>query len=503
MGQNLINVGTVANDRTGDTWRDAMIKVNTDVGQLFGSGGFTNVVYVNSPDDFPAAVSGVRELIPAGVTSITYVLGAAIIDMGTDRFTVTNGLVVLRGWHRVGSQIKSLTTGDLFTVTNGSYVTEFLLIDAVNAQVLNFSGGGIVDFVVFQNTVLVGCRRWGTIAGAVTTSFRILNAPSTSEAGFLWTGTLNSEINITDTRLSGWTGTALDLGTATFNTIIMSSDTRLISPSGTTILSGLTANGNIKANGRAIIDGAFFNGTGTALNGIDTQDTLYRFTNCTFADNETINSRNLACIHLVGSPGGTVTINTANIFEEIGGTGFISTVNDRFTVSSSGVLTYIGEGNINLELFGRTTLEKDGGGVDVLFARLAKNWQPTDTSKTGDTNTDVNITNMSSIANLKPGVFVSGTDIPADTTIVSVGATDSIVISNAATGSTSTVSLTFHDKGVPQSGGQSANSTLTSIPLGTLFPASKNDNFRMIYANGSGTANIDVNVAAFEIGGGN
>jgi len=466
-------------------------------------GGSTNVVFVNSPSDFPAATGSVRELIPVGVTSITYVIASDIIDMGTDRFTVTNGIVVLVGWHRVGSQIKSLTTGDLFTCVNGSFVTEFLLIDCPNAQVLNFSGGGVVDFIVFQNTVILAATRWATIAGAVTTSMRILNAVNTSVAGFLWTGTLNSEINITDTRLSGWTGTALDLGTATFDTIIISSDTRLISPGGTTILSGLTANGNLTASGRGIIDGAFFNGTGAPLSGIDPQDTRYKFDNCTFADNETINSRNLACIHLVGDPGGTVTINTADIFEEIGGTGFVSTVNDRFTVSSSGVLTYVGEGNINLELFGRTTLEKVGGGTDVLFARLAKNWQPTDTSKTGDTNTDVNITNMSSIANLKPGVFVSGTDIPADTTIVSVGATDSIVISNAATGTTSTVSLTFHDKGIPQSGGQSANATLTSIPLGVLFPASKDDNFRIIFANGSTTANIDVNIAAFEIGGGN
>ena len=32
--QDVINVGTVANDRTGDTWRAAMVKANTNFTNL-------------------------------------------------------------------------------------------------------------------------------------------------------------------------------------------------------------------------------------------------------------------------------------------------------------------------------------------------------------------------------------------------------------------------------------------------------------------------------------
>ena len=40
MAQLVLNVGTNANDGTGDTLRDAMIKVNTNFTEVYGSAGF-------------------------------------------------------------------------------------------------------------------------------------------------------------------------------------------------------------------------------------------------------------------------------------------------------------------------------------------------------------------------------------------------------------------------------------------------------------------------------
>ena len=40
MAQLVLNVGSNANDGTGDTLRDAMIKVNTNFTEVYGSAGF-------------------------------------------------------------------------------------------------------------------------------------------------------------------------------------------------------------------------------------------------------------------------------------------------------------------------------------------------------------------------------------------------------------------------------------------------------------------------------
>ena len=37
MTQQIINVGAAANDRTGDSWRDAFIKVNANTSELYTS----------------------------------------------------------------------------------------------------------------------------------------------------------------------------------------------------------------------------------------------------------------------------------------------------------------------------------------------------------------------------------------------------------------------------------------------------------------------------------
>jgi len=56
MVQQVVNVGTTANDGTGDSWRDAMVKLNDNDAELFAA-LFDNVVVVKSESDFPASTS--------------------------------------------------------------------------------------------------------------------------------------------------------------------------------------------------------------------------------------------------------------------------------------------------------------------------------------------------------------------------------------------------------------------------------------------------------------
>lgn len=67
---------------------------------------------------------------------------------------------------------------------------------------------------------------------------------------------------------------------------------------------------------------------------------------------------------------------------------------------------------------------------------------PASVTYTGNTTSSTAIGSLSSTANLVPGMNVSGTGIPANTTIVSISGTN-MVISNAATTTATGVSLTF------------------------------------------------------------
>ena len=78
----------------------------------------------------------------------------------------------------------------------------------------------------------------------------------------------------------------------------------------------------------------------------------------------------------------TITTGSAGDWQEIGvpsggGVSWASDIADRFTVGTDGVLTYIGETDIEATLTGRATVEKSGGGANVLEVRFAVNWNGT------------------------------------------------------------------------------------------------------------------------------
>ena len=107
---------------------------------------------------------------------------------------------------------------------------------------------------------------------------------------------------------------------------------------------------------------------GTALAGIDEQDIRWRV-----RDNAgTVNSRYAADGYITIAE--TVTINTISVFEEIAGVNWVNTTQDRFTTSTSGVITYNGQETIEVKISGIATVEKVGGGADEIAVRAAVNW---------------------------------------------------------------------------------------------------------------------------------
>jgi len=370
-GFNPLNLGTVANDRTGDDWRSGGTKLNDMLEEIYG-GLVNNVVPINTLADFPEPVGGVIEL--TGGSTITYVIASKNIDIGSNVFTVTGGTCVIRGTNRFTSRISTIGTGDLFTVIDAGFATEFIALSCPNSDyIVNFVSSVFGTSCVFQNAIFVSCKSIARIDGAFTTSIRTCTSVTTTVGGFDWIGTGNNQINCTDflglgTPL-GWSGTLLNLGTATFSLIVISGDNRFISPIGTTILSGAAASANINSGGRALVAGNIFNGTGTAISGIDTQDLQWTFLGNVFADGTTLNTRNLVDVFLTSTT--TATIGVIGTYVAVGGVNWASDISDRFTTDTAGILTYIGLETIEVQINSNATVEKSGGGADKLCTRIA------------------------------------------------------------------------------------------------------------------------------------
>lgn len=368
MAKQTINNGTVAGDGTGEVLFNAFEKVNDNFNEVY----LTNVVHINSPDDFPAAVGGVRELVPVVGDKITYIISAKIIDMGSDRFTITGGEVQIKGEHRTASAIGSTTTDALFTAVDSFLILEYFVVSCSSGKVVDFSAPalGQVSFGT-TNLIVLDCDTIFDISNSFATTFRELVVFNATTNGILFTGTINSQLGISNTLGTSWGGTFIDLGTTTFDLISIGSGNRFISPAATTILSGAVSSGNLNAGGRGLVSGNIFNGAGTALSGIDVDDLQYTFKDNVFADDTTKNTQVVAGDYLSAST--TTTIGAIGVYVAVGGVNWVSDDAHRFTTSTSGLLTYIGLETVDVNITATSTVEKVGGGSDVICSKIAIN----------------------------------------------------------------------------------------------------------------------------------
>ena len=99
MAQQLINIGAVANDRTGDTWRDAMVKVNDNFTELVSEVPSSRVVVKQASDLAGTLLSTVEYFIDG------------IIDMGSQSVEVPAGGLNLKGFDFDVSRLTSNEAG--------------------------------------------------------------------------------------------------------------------------------------------------------------------------------------------------------------------------------------------------------------------------------------------------------------------------------------------------------------------------------------------------------
>ena len=106
----------------------------------------------------------------------------------------------------------------------------------------------------------------------------------------------------------------------------------------------------------------------------------------------------------------TVSVGVIGTFYEIGNPSagsWMSDIGKHFTIDPLGFIEYTGDRPIDVEVIGTTTIEKVGGGSDVLEARVAVNWTAGDTgeekSKAITQNNTPTAVTSTALVTLQPG----------------------------------------------------------------------------------------------------
>lgn len=362
MAQQLINLGTNPNDRTGTKWRAGGQIINENFTELY-AGLSNNIVVVNTEADFPVQDASTITLESGN----RYYFGAAITT--SKSFICENGSAV-EGASQLINALIYTGTGITFTCQGGFNIFNFMF-SATNGTVFSSTAP---DFVIMRNSTCTSCTNVGTFNTAGV-FFDSASFTSVSGLGLVIAGA-SSGVLFTTGAIFGTSASfiGIDLGSSTLS-LFRLIDSTLSGPASSIGLKGLANSGNINAGTRALVDTTnLAAGAITSISGIDEQDVRWFFSDVTGTEN----SRNAADVFLNGGAE-TITVALAGEWYEIGvpsggGVTWMSDISDRFTVGTDGVITYIGEVDINIGITGRSTVEKVGGGANVLEVRLAKNW---------------------------------------------------------------------------------------------------------------------------------
>lgn len=355
MAQQIVNVGAVANDGTGDTWRDALIKLNANDTELYTITDFTKRVLVNELSDFPTPAAGVITL----AASTQYLL-ANDIALGTNRLVFSQG-TALGG---ISSIVVSLTytgTGDMLTFPDVLARVDDLTLDAPSGMVFNYTQTTSGIFRV-TNVSVVSCNKIGLFNGTnAVMRFSNFSPASVTSDGLEFTGNFRSVFYEGSAATIG-AGALFNLGTATFDSFILV--TVLATLNGTSnLISGATGSANINADGLGIVERALTSGAGTPLSGISVEDSLWQFD----SNDDIADTRPDSLISMQANATNTVIAATSTPVL-VAGT-WVLQGDSQFSFTAAGRMTYTGGRDARLPVMFSCSLEP-ASGTNILMSVL-------------------------------------------------------------------------------------------------------------------------------------
>ena len=379
MTQQFLNPASASpNDKLGDTPNSASNKINENFTELYEavtlqSQKLTICVESDFPTQDGTSISledGFLYEVVCPITTSKYFkcLGGELTGIiSTADFLVYTG------------------SGDMFSAEQSKITVKNTTVSAPNGNILKVVGDGTKSLayrVNADNVAVNSCLTFAKASNGGVLVLRVISATGTYNSSAIeLSGTGAALQSIVDVAIIGLTatGTALDLG-STVNDEIEISNLLPIGDAAATCISGLANSGNITVGNKMSVAACNFTPFTTPLSGIQVNDVRMDF----IGNPPLANSRNAGDMYLDGGTE-TITVATAGVFYEIG-TPAIATwlgdIADRFTVNANGYIEYIGEAPLDCRITGRVTVEKVGGGSDVLEIRLAKNWTAGDSGET-------------------------------------------------------------------------------------------------------------------------
>jgi hypothetical protein len=422
MSQQVINVGNIPNDGSGDPIRVAFQKTNNNFTELFNIGGISGIA--NGTSNIQIALNSTVGVSAAGVSNVLVVSGTGATVQGT---LLANSTVTATG---------NVESGGFF-IGDGS-----LLTGVVSSPLASqLTGNTLSPNVVNSSLTSVGVLTSLSVSGAVT------------GGNIISPGTISASGNIVGLNLNT-AGVASVAGNVTGGNL--------------TTAGSISAVGNIDTAGN--ITAGFFIGDGSLLSGISagTGD-AGQLTGTTLSAN-VVNST----LQTVGN------LNNLIVSNALGGTGNIVSNNISVAASVSaagnitgGNITSLGSANV-------VTLNVLGTAFAGNISALAGNIEANNIQFTGSASgTSISVTgnisaaavsaagNISTTANISATNLIGTVSTPTQNLITSVGILTSLSVTgniNSGNLSTGNISAAGSITGVNISAGgsvQSASMTVT------------------------------------------
>lgn len=359
MAQQIINVGAAANDRTGDTWRDAMIKANSNFTEIYTSVNAISVTFVTQESDFPN--QDVNNIYIDGYYWVTASFSTA------KKFVVTSDFAVFTCGSTYGPTVTFTGTGDMFSGTDTNFYMHDANVDAgIGNRTFNFvdtiGGQKLVTLinVIVANTASFGRFEDMNFVGITNSS--CANAAD----GIDIIGTSTGVVSIYKLGLISTSASFIGINLNSSQAFLFEFDNLFISaPSGAFGISGLASNGNVPTGRRASVNNCEFFGAMTDLQNITVNDVRWNFSGNT----PTRDSMQFGLLSLIANTTQTVAPSSPTL---VAGTW---TVEDTsfFTGTTGGRLTYNGERDIYVDIGAVVSIEPASGSNKSLSTFIALN----------------------------------------------------------------------------------------------------------------------------------
>ena len=327
MSEQIINVGTVANDGTGDPIRTALQKAAANFAELYAYSARTKFTYVSALADLPTPVVGVITL-----TTGTYFF-TDNVDLVGNRLLCTGTVCILGTSSEIASITSTGLSGVALITTTYSLPMRNITITAPSGSTAISAVAANPSYVIdFHDVNFTNCPNIGTISGyanAIFESGAFLNSSGLTFEGNVGTVSFNTYI------FSVGTGTGITFQ----STLVVSQILRITHSSmvvtGANIGINTSSSASIPVDSY-VLDTVNFSGGGTYTSGVAYNNNKSRFIQC----KGITNSSTLGYATMIGNATAT-TITATNTPVKIAGTFTLDALSQRYSLTSN-KLAYTG-----------------------------------------------------------------------------------------------------------------------------------------------------------------